>query len=102
MRTKWPISPMFGPLPATLPHAIRTGSWLAREALTNAASRRRRAAAFCVIAVVMSLASLAAQAARIGHGPRPAHIVLPEPRPLPYPRLDLPFEISGGQYAPVA
>jgi membrane-bound lytic murein transglycosylase A len=58
-----------------------------------------------VIAVVVSLVPLAAQGARIGHAPRTAHIVhphLPDPRPLPYPRLDLPIEISGGQYAPVA
>jgi membrane-bound lytic murein transglycosylase A len=79
---------------------------LVREALTNAAGLRRGAgAASCVIAVVVWLAPLAAQGARIGHGPRTAHIVhprLPDPRPVPYPRLDLPIEISGGQYAPVA
>jgi membrane-bound lytic murein transglycosylase A len=58
-----------------------------------------------VIAVVVALAPLAAYGARIGHAPRTARIVhphLPDPRPVPYPRLDLPIEISGGQYAPVA
>lgn len=78
---------------------------MAREALTNAARLRRHAAASCVLAAVMSLAPLAAQATRIGHGPRTARIVhppAPDPRPIPYPRLELPIEISGGQYAPVA
>ena len=78
---------------------------MAREALTNAARLRRGAVASCVITVLVSLAPLAAHGARIGHGPRTAHVVhprLPDPRPVPYPPLDLPIEISGGQYAPVA
>jgi membrane-bound lytic murein transglycosylase A len=73
---------------------------LAPEALTNARGLKRYAAALSAIAVVLSLAPLAAHGARIGHGPRKPH--LPDTRPVPYPRLELPFEISGGQYAPVA
>jgi membrane-bound lytic murein transglycosylase A len=41
---------------------------------------------------------LAARHARSQKPPPP----LPAVRPLPYPPLELPFEISGGQYAPVA
>src|SRR5471030_967905 len=77
---------MFGHLPATLPRAIRTGSWLAREALTKALGSARSAAARCVIAAVVSLSPFAAYAAR-------PH--------LPYPRLAWPLEITGSQYAPV-
>src|SRR6202790_1844083 len=93
---------MFGHLPATRRHAIRTGSWLAREALTNAAGVKRYAAAFCVIALVWSLVPLVAGAARVArpaHTPRPD---LPQPRHIPYPRLASPLEISGSQYSPVA
>src|SRR5258707_5021696 len=94
-----PISPMFGHSPAISPHAIRTGSWLAREALTNARGLRQcAAAAFCGIAAALSLASSAAHAGRGAHPPRHAHGA----RPVPYPRLDWPLEISGSQYAPVA
>src|ERR1700726_3744101 len=94
---------MFGHSPATRPHAIRTGSWLAPEALTNAGGIRRYAAAFCLIAV--ALAPFAVYAARRAHHPPPtdnAREHLPNARPLPYPRLEWPLEISGSQYAPVA
>src|SRR5437868_6996564 len=95
---------MFGHLPATSPHAIRTGSWLAREALTDARHLRRTAAACCVIAVALATASFAAIAARtahtrIVHNARPH---LPAARHIPYPRLAWPLEISGSQYIPVA
>jgi membrane-bound lytic murein transglycosylase A len=82
---------------------------LAREALANARRLRRyTAAAFCGIVAALSLIPLAAQGGRAAHPPR--HVYhshharphLPAARLLPYPRLDLPFEISGGQYAPVA
>src|ERR1700733_4869398 len=85
---------MFGHLPATSRHAIRTGSWLAREALTNARGRPY-AGAFCVIAV-LSLAPLVAFAARHARSSPP-----PSSRMVPYPRLAWPLEISGSQYAPV-
>src|ERR1700729_3304874 len=87
---------MFGHLPATLRHAIRTGSWLAREALTNTRGRPY-AAAFFVIAAVLSLAPLVAFAARHTRYSPPSSF-----RPIPYPRLSWPVEISGSQYAPVA
>src|SRR6202165_3843169 len=93
---------MFGHLPATLPHAIRTGSWLAPEALTNARGLRRYAAACCGIAVALSLAPLAAHAARGTHASHSARSHLPSSRPVPYPRLAWPLQISGSQYAPVA
>src|ERR1700730_1146590 len=90
---------MFGHLPATLPHAIRTGSWLAREALPNARGLRRYATAFCVIAAALSTAPLAARGTHTPHNVRPH---LPNPRLVPYPRLAWPLEISGSQYIPVA
>src|SRR3954468_22790049 len=105
MRTRLPISPMFGLLPATLLHAIRTGSWLAPEAPTNARGFKRYAAALSAIAVLLLQAPPAAYGLRLGHAPRKAHsahLHVPDPRPLPYPQLAWPLEISGGQYAPVA
>jgi membrane-bound lytic murein transglycosylase A len=69
---------------------------LAREALTKARGRPY-AAALCVIAAVLSLAPLVAYAARHARSRPPAFS-----RVIPYPRLPLPFEISGGQYIPVA
>src|SRR5258708_37300666 len=103
IRIRSPILPMFGHSPATLRHAIRTGSWLAREALTNARGVRRYAAAFPVIAIALSLVSFAAAyAARNAHTARVARPDLPRPRLIPYPRLAWPLEISGSQYIPVA
>jgi membrane-bound lytic murein transglycosylase A len=81
---------------------------LAPAALTNARGFVRYAAAFGVIALVLSLASVAAQAARVLQGGRSAHAARgahpdpPKPRSIPYPRLAWPLEISGSQYAPVA
>ncbi|HWX07113.1 MAG TPA: murein transglycosylase A, partial [Bradyrhizobium sp.] len=93
---------MFGHSPATRLHAIRTGSWLAPEALTDTRRLRRYAAAFCGAAVALSLIPLAAIAARPAHHARPANAQRIEPRHLPYPRLEWPLEIGGSQYAPLA
>src|SRR5260370_17487569 len=91
---------MFGHLPAILLHAIRTGSWLAREALTDARDLRRYAAACCGIAVALSLAPSAAHAARgthTSHGVRPH---LPGARPVPYPRLPWPLPTADTHSVP--
>jgi membrane-bound lytic murein transglycosylase A len=78
---------------------------LAREAPNNARGIARFAAAFCVIAGSLLLVSFAAHAARGAHSPRATHSARQPPsaaRPVPYPRLAWPLEISGSQYAPVA
>ena len=91
----------------TLPHAIRTGSWLARVAPTNLAALKflqrgllagirnfksrngaKYVAAAVAIAVSLSLAPMAADGSHRRH--------------LPYPQLDWPLVISDSQYAPVA
>jgi membrane-bound lytic murein transglycosylase A len=72
---------------------------LAPEALTNARGIRLYAAAFGVVAVALSLTPFAVSAARRAHG---ARVHLPDARPIPYPRLEWPLEISGSQYAPLA
>ena len=61
---------------------------MARKALTRAIGPRRPVAA--LIAAALSLLPFAADAAKTRH------------RPLPYPQLDWPLEITGAQYAPVA
>src|ERR1700761_2097115 len=111
--TRSPILPMFGHLPVTSPHAIRTGSWLARVASTSAAilkfllpglragfrtlkSRGGPKAAMAVAAIAVSL-SLAPMPA---DGSRPTSHV--HARSLPYPQLDFPLVITGSQYAPMA
>jgi membrane-bound lytic murein transglycosylase A len=71
---------------------------LAPEAFTDARRLRRYAAAFCAAALVLSLAPLAALAARKAHFTHTAPSVQ---RHLPYPPLEWPLEISGSQYAPV-
>src|SRR5215471_1262632 len=95
IRTRSPISPTSGPLPATPPHAIQTGSWLAREAPTDVdVARRYVVAALCVAVVVLSsvsLAELAARSLRSHQTPQP----IARPRTLPYPRLETPLEIAG-------
>src|SRR5258706_6105985 len=96
---------MSGHLPATPPHAIRTGSWLAREALPDARRLRRTAAACCVIAVALAAAPFAAIAARTAHTARSVHGARPHPpdaRRAPYPRLAWPLVVSGSQYVPAA
>lgn len=57
------------------------------------------------MAIGLMLAPLAAMAARKAHAPsvlRSARSHLPTVRPIPYPRLEWPLEISGSQYAPLA
>jgi membrane-bound lytic murein transglycosylase A len=75
---------------------------LAREALTNARGIRGYAAALAVIAIAVSLASFAADAARTRHSARSNAPPFPPPRQIPYPQLAWPLEISGSQYAPLA
>jgi membrane-bound lytic murein transglycosylase A len=78
---------------------------LAPEALTNTARVRRLVAAFCVIAIALTLAPFAAMAVRRAHTTAGSHgerSPLPKARPVPYPQLEWPLEISGSQYAPLA
>ena len=56
--------------------------------------------AFGAIALALSLAPVDALAAR--HARSQKQPPSPPPRHLPYPELELPFQINGGQYAPVA
>src|SRR6187431_2217921 len=95
-----PISPMSGHSPATRALAIRTGSWLAPEARPDA--RRLAGLAVGAIALACSLAPVDALAARHGRSQKASAPHPPPVRALPYPELELPFQISGGQYAPVA
>ena len=60
----------------------------------------RRLAAGPVIAVALSLAPQDAYAVRAKHSAHRA--AEPAPRQVPYPTLDLPLEISGSQYSPLA
>src|SRR5437763_9716060 len=97
--TRSPISPMFGRSPATPPHAIRTGSSLAPEALTDTRGLRQLAAAVGVIAVALLLDPTDAQPVRTKH---PGHRATEAaPRRLPYPQIALPLEISASQYVPL-
>jgi membrane-bound lytic murein transglycosylase A len=58
-------------------------------------------AALCVAVAVLSSVSLAELAARsLRSHPAPKRIA--RPRTLPYPRLEIPFEIAGSQYLPLA
>ncbi|MFZ2154897.1 MAG: MltA domain-containing protein [Bradyrhizobium sp.] len=75
---------------------------MAPAAPANARGVKRYAAAFCAIAVALSLATLSAFAAHRAHKPHSARPHLPNIRAVPYPRLAWPLEISGSQYAPVA
>src|SRR5579863_3150439 len=85
--TRSPTSPTFGALLATSPHAIRTGSWLVREALTDVAGLGRSAVACCAIAAALSLTPLTAHVMR---------------RHIPRPHPEWPLQISGSQYTPAA
>src|SRR6266568_4279233 len=101
MGTRLPILPTSGRLRATRLHAIRTGSWLAREALTNRRRLARYAAAACLTAAALSLFSFVEAATR---GLRTHHKDLSHQndmphRHLPYPQLEFPLEISNSQYA---
>jgi membrane-bound lytic murein transglycosylase A len=72
---------------------------------TSAPRSRRPVPALCVIAIGLMLAPLAAIAARRAYAPsgtQSSRTHLPGPRPIPYPRLELPLEITGSQYAPLA
>ena len=70
---------------------------MARAAVTELKRFRRHAAAFCAIAAVLSLVTLTTLNARRSHHAEP-----PAARHLPYPQLDLPLEIAGSQYSPLA
>src|SRR6187431_2867220 len=95
-----PISPMSGHSPAIQVLAIRTGNWLAPEARPE--TRRLSRLAFGVIALACSLAPVDA-VARHSRAHKPPHLPPPPAvRHLPYPELELPFQVDGGQYAPVA
>src|SRR5437868_3221499 len=102
IRIRSAISPMFGHSPATRAHAIRTGSWLAREALTKAVGARGYAAGSRAVGLVLLLAPFAAIAAPASHPAGAEDIPPTEHRHLPYPRPEAPLQISGGQYAPLA
>jgi membrane-bound lytic murein transglycosylase A len=69
---------------------------LAREAPTSRGRLTRYAAAFGAIAVALSLTPFAA------HGARTTRQHLAYSRPIPYPHLTFPLEISGSQYIPLA
>ncbi|WP_375143974.1 murein transglycosylase A [Bradyrhizobium sp. Ash2021] len=70
---------------------------MAPEALTNTRNLARLALA--VSAVLLLLVPLGALAAR---HLRHVHPHQPTPRALPYPQLEWPLQISGGQYLPLA
>jgi membrane-bound lytic murein transglycosylase A len=72
---------------------------LAREALTDIKRLRRYAAASILTVVALSLVPLAAWAARSW---RWHHLPAQAVRQLPYPRLDLPIQITGSQYIPLS
>src|SRR4051794_1650851 len=91
---------MFGHSPAIRRHAIRTGSWLAREALTKSGGRRRLAA-LCVVAATLSLTPFVTITADAEH-PAVAGETPAARRHLPQPGLEWPLQISDSQYAPVA
>jgi membrane-bound lytic murein transglycosylase A len=72
---------------------------------TSAYRSRQLAAMLGVIAIASTLVPLVAIAARRAHTPsatQSSRTHLPSPRPIPYPRLEWPFEINGSQYAPLA
>src|SRR5215471_462721 len=101
IRTRSPTLRMSGPLPGIPPHAIRTGSWLAREAVTKSVRLNRGLAVLYVAAAVQAFVPFLAFAAH-RHHTRAAAAHAPVPRSVPYPRLDLPLQINGGQYVPIA
>src|SRR4051794_21128365 len=106
-RIRSPISPMSGHSPATPRLAIRTGSWLAREARARSHSLAGILAglAIGVMALALSIAASDAFAARHSRGHSralPPAVAPVAERQLPYPQIDLPFQVNGGQYAPLA
>src|SRR6202142_1498317 len=86
---------------ATRVRAILTGSWLAPEASINRA--RRIAAVLGVMVLALSVIPLTAWAARKARtsslASRGTH--LPAPRVIPYPSLEWPIVVNGGQYTPL-
>jgi membrane-bound lytic murein transglycosylase A len=73
---------------------------LAREARAKAHSLA--GLAIGVIALALSMAASDAFAARRSRAYSPSRPPAPTPRQLPYPQLELPLQITGTQYAPVA
>jgi membrane-bound lytic murein transglycosylase A len=76
---------------------------LAPEARTN--QLWRSAVAIGVIVLGLSMIPLSARAARKARAsfvPHIAHLRLPPPRSIPYPRIEWPIVVSGGQYMPLA
>jgi peptidoglycan lytic transglycosylase A len=74
---------------------------LALAAPTNRA--RRFSAAFGIVVLALSMIPLAAMAARkVRSSLAHTHSQMPAPRQIPYPRLDWPLVVSGGQYTPLA
>ena len=63
---------------------------------------RRHAAAFAVVVLALTVIPLAAMAARKIHSSLAARSAHPAQRQIPYPRLEWPIMINGGQYAPLA
>ncbi|MGY4317154.1 murein transglycosylase A [Bradyrhizobium sp. JR3.5] len=71
---------------------------MALEALTKHLSYGRLAIACCALAVVCSTAAIAARYRSSRHAaPRHEHT-----HPIPYPNLELPLQVSGSQYEPLA
>src|SRR5579872_5559940 len=93
---------MSGHSPAIRLRAILTGSWLARVALNN--RKRRIVAALGFVILALLLIPLAAMAARKVRSSLAGHTLsqAPAPRQIPYPRLDWPLVVHGGQYMPLA
>jgi membrane-bound lytic murein transglycosylase A len=64
---------------------------------------RRFAAAFGIVVLALSMIPLAAMAARkVRSSLAHTHSQVPAPRQIPYPRLDWPLVVNGGQYTPLA
>jgi membrane-bound lytic murein transglycosylase A len=71
---------------------------LALEALTRHLSYGRLAIACCALAVVCSTAAIAARYRSSRHPP----LRHEQSHPIPYPDLELPLQVSGSQYEPLA
>ncbi|WP_414645884.1 murein transglycosylase A [Bradyrhizobium sp. 26S5] len=71
---------------------------MALEALTKHLSYGRLAVACCALAVLCSTAAIAARYRSSRHPP-PRH---EHSHPIPYPNLELPLQVSGSQYEPLA
>ena len=71
---------------------------MALEALTRHLSYGRLAIACCALAVVCSTAAIAARYRSSRHPP----LRHEQSHPIPYPDLELPLQVSGSQYEPLA